>query len=177
MAMSKNAKIAIIVSVVSLFVLLCISVVLIAIGVSQGGLETKNPGKTKVERKAEKKQKPEKKEESEKEKLVKKVKAIIDKMDEDERTFLAETSVGGYQGDILGVEQTSYDDAVKVRVSTYFSDPGDSEDGGKNIAFKIFSMVCMDIPELDSLYVVSDGSGLESRSIYRNDIPACKSVS
>jgi hypothetical protein len=104
--------------------------------------------------------------------LADKVTVEVSKLDDDTKSTLAATSVGGYQGDIIAVEPHS-DDTVKVRVSTYFNESGDEKEGGKNIARNIFNTICADLPELESLYVVSDSSGLESRSVYRSE-SACR---
>lgn len=105
--------------------------------------------------------------------LANKVQNALDKLGDDMKKTLASTSPDGYQGDIVSVEPAIGDDTVKVNVSTYFKDSGDGADGGQGIARRIFSNICFDVPELDSLYVVSS-SGLESKSIYRSDIPGCK---
>lgn len=105
--------------------------------------------------------------------LVDKVDASLNKLDKGMKDELASTSPTGYRGEIMNVESNSSDD-VRVRVSTYFKDSGDGINGGQNIARHIFAMVCMDVPELNSLYVVSNSSGLESRSVYREQIPGCK---
>ncbi|MEX1112852.1 MAG: hypothetical protein WD603_02705 [Patescibacteria group bacterium] len=112
---------------------------------------------------------PQKNEES----LVDKVEAALDKLGEGMKRELASTSPDGYQGDITSVEPAIGDDTVKVNVSTRFEDSGDGIDGGQGIARRIFSNICLDVPELGSLYVVS-GSGLESKSVYRSQIPGCK---
>lgn len=85
-------------------------------------------------------------------------------------SVLAATSPGGYQGKIETVEPDS-NNGIKVKVSTYFKDPSTD---GKNIANSIFGAVCLDVPELQSVYVTSTSSGLDSRSVYRSDIPGCK---
>lgn len=105
--------------------------------------------------------------------LVDKVDAELNKLDEDTRSSLASTSVGGYQGNITSIEPAGKDTVI-VKVSTYFNEPGNENDGGKNIASKLFNMVCMEVPELNSLYVISDSSGLESHSVYRSDVPFCR---
>lgn len=108
--------------------------------------------------------------------LVSKVQKEIDAMDEETRTTLSSTSQGGYQGDVVKVEPAVSDDTVKITVSTYFKDTGDEVDGGRNIAKKLFGIMCIQIPELNSVYVTSEATGLESRSVYRSQIPACKAV-
>lgn len=105
--------------------------------------------------------------------LADKVKQALDNLGEDMKRTLASTSPDGYQGDIISVEPATYDNTVKVNVSTYFKDSGDGTDGGQGIARRIFSNICFDVPELGSLYVVSS-SGLESKSVYRSQIPGCK---
>lgn len=111
--------------------------------------------------------------ESVKESLVDKVKTALDKFDKGFKRELASTRPGGYRGDIVSVEPAVDDDTVKVNVSTYFKDSGDGIDGGQGIARRIYSNICLDVPELESLYVVSS-SGLESKSVYRYQIPGCK---
>lgn len=123
--------------------------------------QTKEPA-----RKKEVKQKPKS--------LANKVKAALDALGEDMKDELASTSPDGYRGEIISVEPASGNDTVKVNVSTYFKGSGDEPDGGQNIARKIFGSICIDVPELNSLYVVSTSSKLESKSIYRSDIPGCK---
>lgn len=105
--------------------------------------------------------------------LANKVQASLDKLPKDTKDVLASTSSGGYQGEITGVEAHN-DDTVKVNVSTYFKETGSENDGGQTIALNIFSMVCTEVPELNSLYVTSSSSGLDSKSVYRSDIPACR---
>jgi hypothetical protein len=92
----------------------------------------------------------------------------LDKLGKGMKTELASTS---YRGEIIKVNPDGKD-GVKIDVSTYFEDSGDGDDGGQGIARRIFSNICLDVPELQSLYVIS-GSGLESKSVYRSDIPAC----
>ncbi|MDP3999956.1 MAG: hypothetical protein Q8Q11_00775 [bacterium] len=106
------------------------------------------------------------------ESLVDKVEVALDKLGEGYKSELASTN-GGYRGDIISVEPAVGDDTVKVNVSTRFKDSGDEPDGGRNIARRIFGSICLDVPELESLYVVSS-SGLESKSVYRSQIPGCK---
>lgn len=103
---------------------------------------------------------------------VSEVKTVLDSMDKDFKDTLASTSQGGYQGEIVNVKADGKDGVI-VEVSTHFKESGMDNDGGKNIAWKIFSNVCMDSPSLKSLYVISTSSKLESRSVYRSDIPAC----
>ena len=134
---------------------------------------------SKIEQETDKKSKPQneksdKQEESRIEKsLADKVNEQLATLDDLTKSSIASTSASGYQGEIIGAENDSKD-TVKVNVSTYFKDTGDKNDGGKNIARNIFTMVCREVPELNSLYVVSMGSGLESRSVYRKDVPHCK---
>ena len=116
----------------------------------------------------------EKKEEVKKVSVVDKVNKVFDGMDKGFKSTLASTSVGGLQGDIVGVEADG-DDGVVVKVSTYFTKSGDEEDGGKNIAQKIYSNICLDVPELKTLYVTSTTSGLDSRSVYQSSVSACRS--
>lgn len=162
-----------------------IAVIIIVIGRAViggigGSLETKNeqPKQEKIESKL-KESKPTTSTDSQESKQVKevsvldKVNKVLDGFDDEMRTWLASTSVGGYQGSIIGVEADG-DDGVIVKVSTNFSEPGYDDDGGQNIAFKIYSTICTDVPELNNLYATSTTSGLDSRSIYRSDIPACK---
>lgn len=105
--------------------------------------------------------------------LVDEVEAALGEFDEDMQSSMAATSIGGYQGEIVGVEADG-DDGVIVKVSTYYSEPGEEDEGGKNIARKIFSNICLTVPELDSLYVTSTSSGLDSQSVYRSETPGCK---
>ena len=105
--------------------------------------------------------------------LASKVQASLDKLPKETKDMLASTSSGGYQGEIAGVEAHN-DDTVKISVSTYFKETGSENDGGQAIARNIFSMVCTEVPELNSLYVTSSSSGLDSKSVYRSDVPACK---
>lgn len=102
--------------------------------------------------------------------LAKEVQKAINSYGSD-TSALASTGVGGLQGNIVGIEPDG-DNGVVVKVSTNYSDPG--EDGGKFIAHTIYSAVCMDVPELETLYVTSTTSGLDSQSVYRSDVPACK---
>lgn len=111
--------------------------------------------------------------EDSKSRAVDEVRTALDTMDDEFKGVLAATRVDGYQGEIVGVEADG-DDNVIVKVTTHFTDPNDGEDGGKNIARKIFSNVCLDSPSLRSLYVKSTTSGYDSRSVYRGDIPGCK---
>lgn len=108
--------------------------------------------------------------------LAVEVTKALDALGEDMKSSLASTSPSGYQGDIISVEPAAGNDTVKVNVSTYFEDSGDGINGGQNIARKIFSNVCIDVPELGSLYVISS-SRLESKSVYRSQIPGCKQQS
>lgn len=105
--------------------------------------------------------------------IATKVEAALGQFDDDMRQTLASTSQYGYQGDIEKVEADG-EDGVKVHVSTHYDDSGDGEDGGKNIARKIFGAICLDVPELKTMYVTSTSSGLDSRSVYRSDFPACE---
>lgn len=104
--------------------------------------------------------------------LADKVNAQIEKLDDDTKSNLESTGVSSYRGTIMGAEPHS-SDTVKVRVSTQFKDAGDGQEGGKGIARVIFNMICADVPELDSLYVESTSTGLQSKSAYRNE-SACK---
>lgn len=97
-----------------------------------------------------------------------KVSAAINKLDKETKSSLASTGDGGYLGDIVGVEPAVSDDTAKVKVSTQFPKPA----AGKPIATKILAAICRDIPELDSVYVTS-GTGLDSTSAYRREIPSC----
>lgn len=115
---------------------------------------------------------PEKPPEPPKEPLVNQVNEAINKLGEDMRIELASTRPGGYRGDMVSVEPAIGNNSVKVNVSTYFKDSGDGIDGGQGIAHRILSNICLDVPELKSLYVVS-GHGLESKSVYRSQIPLC----
>lgn len=98
---------------------------------------------------------------------------VLDGLGEELKGMLASTGSGGYQGEIISVEGASISGTVKINVSTYFNDSGDGPDGGQTIARKIFSNVCIAVPELESLYVIS-GNGLESKSVYRSQIPVCQ---
>lgn len=98
-----------------------------------------------------------------------KVQDELDSYDSDMKSSLATTSSGGHRGSIESVRAGSGDGEVIVKVSTYFDDA----DEGKIIARNIFNSVCMDIPDLDSLYVTG-GNGLDSYSVYRSDYPGCK---
>ena len=104
--------------------------------------------------------------------VVDKVNKALKDMGDDYKSTLASTGVGGLQGDIKSVEAYG-NDGVKVKVSTNFTDNGDGVDGGQTIAKKMLANLCIDVPELDSVYVSSTTSGLDSRSAYRSDIPAC----
>jgi hypothetical protein len=99
--------------------------------------------------------------------LANRVSSQLDKLDDETKDKLASTGADGYRGEIVGVEPHS-DSTVKVKVSTQFKTPGDEKDGGQGIARDIFNMVCADVPELDSLYVESTNTGLQSRSIDRD---------
>ena len=105
--------------------------------------------------------------------VVDKVNKSLDQLDEDTKRGLASTSYGGYQGDIEKVEAYG-SDGVKIHVSTHYTENDDSEDGGQNIARKLMGVLCTDVSELSSVYVTSTSSGLDSRSVYRDDIPACR---
>lgn len=105
--------------------------------------------------------------------LAEAVSQKLDSLKQEGLTDLANTSYGGYQGDVVNVEPAGRD-GVKVNISTHFTDPSDNEDGGKRIARNIYAMLCLDIPELNSLYVSSTSSGLDSSSVYRSDVPACR---
>lgn len=107
--------------------------------------------------------------------VLAKVQAEIDKMDESTRVAFASTSANGYQGDIMKAELADGNGNVKVTVSTYFNKAGYENDGGQNIAKKLLGIMCIQIPELKSVYVVSESTMLESRSVHRGDIPGCKS--
>lgn len=106
--------------------------------------------------------------------VVKGVEAALAELDDETKQSLASTSAGGFQGDIEKVEAYG-DDGVKIHVSTHYTESGSEANGGQNIARKIMATICYDIPELSSVYVTSTSSGLDSRSVYRSDIPACKS--
>ena len=105
--------------------------------------------------------------------VVNEVEAALAKFDDDFKRTLASTSANGQQGDIEKVEAYGKD-GVKIHVSTHFDEPGDEANGGQNIARKIMGNLCLDVPELDSVYVTSTSSGLDSRSVYRNDLAGCK---
>lgn len=150
-ATPQEKKVVVIVTVIIgaiIFLLIAISAI--------GGNDTNTPSDKPQEKKSA---------------IAEDVKASLDKLGKDMKQELASTSPDGYQGDITGVESAG-NDSVKVKVSTYFNDSGDGVDGGQGIARRIFGMVCFDVPELKSLYVVSD-TGLESKSVYRSDIPGC----
>lgn len=93
----------------------------------------------------------------------------LDKLGDNVKSTIASEPDSGRQGDIVKVEPYS-DDAVKVIVSTYFENPSEE---GKQIAKNIYVNLCTVIPELDSLYVHSNSSGMDSSSIYRKDVPIC----
>lgn len=101
-----------------------------------------------------------------------KVSKYLDSLGSELKSGLASTSTGGYRGNIISVEQDG-EDGVKVNVSTHFTESGYENDGGQNIAQNIFNAVCADVPELNSVYVVSNATGLESKSFYRSE-SACK---
>lgn len=101
------------------------------------------------------------------------VETALNGFDKEMQATMASTSIDGFQGEIVGVEADG-NDGVKVKVSTNYTESGDEENGGQNIARKIFSNICLDVPELDTLYVTSTSSGLDSRSVYRSDIAGCK---
>jgi hypothetical protein len=164
---SKNLKIA--VTVVVAVVILPFLIAPASTDTTQQTADT-NDDQPEVSQQQKSEDKPEPKDEKT---LEDKVEEAIDNLDEDTKRILAATSSEGYQGDIIGVEPAVGSDTVKIRVSTYFDDSGDGLYGGRSIAHKIFAYICRDVPELGSLYVVG-GSGLESRSVYRSQIPACK---
>jgi hypothetical protein len=149
--------------------LILIIIVLIIIGAVFGGDDKGNSKDTSKPSNEDTSKTEEKKDERV---LAKKVQKALDKLGKDMKTTLAATSPGGYQGDIIGVKPYG-SDGVKVELSTYFEDSGDGIDGGQGIARRIFTNICLDVPELNSLYVVS-GSGLDSKSVYRSDFPFCK---
>lgn len=99
---------------------------------------------------------------------------VIGSWDKQDRATIASTSVGGYQGDIIDVKAGSSRGAIVVTVSTYFNDPGTENNGGKNIAQKILSMLCTERIEVDSLYVTSTSSGMDSQSVYRSSTGSCR---
>lgn len=105
--------------------------------------------------------------------VVDEVEAALDALGEDMKSMLASTSQGGLQGEIESVEAYGKD-GVKIYVTTHFQDAGDGEDGGQTIARKILGNICLDVPELNSVYVSSTTSGLDSRSVYRSDLAGCK---
>lgn len=90
-------------------------------------------------------------------------------MDDEFKSVMVSTGAGGLQGDIVSVEPYG-DDGIKMNISTNFTD---SKDDGKDIARKVLSNLCIDVPALKSVYVSSTASGLDSRSVYRSDIPGC----
>lgn len=105
-------------------------------------------------------------------KLAEKVTQSLDGLGNDMKSAIV-SSPSGYQGNIIGVDPGSGDGEVKVNVSTHFSDSGDGENGGKDIARRVFNVICADVPELNSLYVKSSATGLDSKSIYRSE-SVCK---
>lgn len=107
------------------------------------------------------------------EELATQVKTELMKLDDTARTMLASTGVGGYQGDVVDVKPGSGSNGVLVEVSTYFTNPGNEADGGQMIARNLFNIICSDVPELNSLYVTSTSSGLDSLSVYRSGT-ACR---
>jgi hypothetical protein len=166
---SQNVKIA--VTVIVAVVMLPFIIAFAAIDTTTQQTANTNNEQPEVSQQQKNDDKPKPKNEKS---LEDKVQEALDELGEETKSSLASTSDGGYQGDIIGVESGAGSDTVKVRVSTYFEDSGDENEGGKNIARKIFNMVCMEVPELNSLYVVSDSTGLESRSMYRSDVSFCK---
>lgn len=150
----KSVKVisAIIVGVVFLFIL---------IGVSSGGDSTSDTSNSKSSDSTQ---------DAKKTDVVSEVNATLESFDDEFRSTLASTGLGGYQGDIEKVEADG-DTGVKIHVSTYYDEAG--EEGGQIIANKIFANICLDVPELSSVYVTSTSSGLDSRSVYRSDIPGC----
>lgn len=100
---------------------------------------------------------------------VSEVEAALAKLDDETKRSIASVGVSGYQGDIVKTEKHA-DGDVKVTVSTHFDEP---KEDGLQIARTILSTVCIDSPSVDSLFVVNERTGLESRSAYRSDIPAC----
>lgn len=105
---------------------------------------------------------------SEKDLLVSKVNSEIGKMDDDTKRTIASFGNDGYQGNIGTVSAGTGQGEVKINIDTFFENPDD----GKKIARNIFNMLCVDVPELKSLYVTSS-KGLDSHSIYRSE-SACK---
>lgn len=164
---SKNVKIA--VTVVVAVVMLPIIIGVAATDTTQQNTDTNNE-QPQVSQQQNDEDKPEPKDEIS---LEDKVQEAIDNLDEDTKRILAATSSEGYQGDIIGVEPAVGKDTIKIRVSTYFDDSGDGLYGGRSIAHKMFAYICREVPELGSLYVVGS-SGLESKSVYRSQIPGCK---
>lgn len=100
--------------------------------------------------------------------LADKVMAELSKLNDDTKVSLASTGSSGHQGDIKSVDNRGRGE-VRVNVSTYTDNPSE----GKIIARNIFNMICIDVPELNSLYVRS-GNGLDSKSIYRSESGICK---
>lgn len=100
--------------------------------------------------------------------VASKVKKAIDGMSEDSRDeMLVDNSGNG--GELVKVEDTSRN-AVNVVITTTFSDLDESKD----IATKIFVSICKDVPDLNSLYITSQGSGSKGLAVYRSDFPICK---
>lgn len=100
--------------------------------------------------------------------IASKVKRAIDGMSKSSRDeMLVDNSGNG--GELVKVEDTSRS-AVNVTVTTTFSDLDESKD----IATKIFVSICKDVPDLNSLYITSQGSGSKGLAVYRSDFPICK---
>lgn len=104
--------------------------------------------------------------------VASKVESELNKLGDETKSALV-SELNGRQGSILSVKPGMSDGEVVVNVSTYFTESGDKDNGGQPIARRVFNAVCGTIPELSSLYVKSDSTGLESKSIYRKD-SACK---
>lgn len=113
------------------------------------------------------------KRESDHQLLVDKVQKEIDALDSETNKTMASTSQSGYQGEIVSAEKAIGEGSVKIKVTTHFNNSGREDEGGQNIAYKVFGIICHQVPELKSLYVIGS-SGLESKSVYRSDIPGCK---
>lgn len=103
--------------------------------------------------------------------LVKKATEALDKLGESVKQTIASESDDGRQGTITGVVAGMSSDSINVKISTHFENPSEE---GRQIAKNIFVSICDAVPELDSLYVSSEASDIDSSSIYRKDIPACR---
>jgi len=108
------------------------------------------------------------KKETNKSTLATRVSSELNSLGDDTKQSIA-SEPDGPQGDIIKVEDGT-DGEIKVTISTDFSTP----DEGRTIAKSIMANTCVENKDLDSLYVINQSTGLQSLSLSRDDIPACR---